>query len=164
MNSPFFNLHRDFSNWLCQINANSPGVEFLRALSKFRKRKKIHCCLVTSSIKREIRHFHIVVVHKKSKEMYEKVWCKCKVVVLLIKPIDFLTFWFPSSSSDLKVPTVEDWLDRLKSALKHFPILIYLSVNSFENRGSVDTLSLFTGELGFFWCVNFLYLSFSGLF
>ena len=30
----------------CQIHANSPGVEFLKALSKFRKRKKISSSLL----------------------------------------------------------------------------------------------------------------------
>ena len=36
--------------------------------------------------------------------MYKKVWCTCKVVVLLIKPIVFLTFSLSSASLDLKVP------------------------------------------------------------
>ena len=36
--------------------------------------------------------------------MYKKAWCTCKVIVLLIKPIVFLTFSLPSTSLDLKVP------------------------------------------------------------
>ena len=36
--------------------------------------------------------------------MYKKAWCTCKVVVLLIKPIVFLTFSLPSASLDLKIP------------------------------------------------------------
>ena len=40
--------------------------------------------------------------------MYKKAWCTCKIVVLVIKPIAFVEFPFPSPSSDLKVPTV--WL------------------------------------------------------
>ena len=36
--------------------------------------------------------------------MYKKVWCTCEVVVLLIKPIVFLTFSMSSASLDLKVP------------------------------------------------------------
>ena len=36
--------------------------------------------------------------------MYKKAWYTCKVVVLLIKPIVFLTFSLPSASLDLKVP------------------------------------------------------------
>ena len=38
--------------------------------------------------------------------MYKKAWCTCKIVVLLIKPIAFVTFPLPSPSSDLKVPTI----------------------------------------------------------
>ena len=40
------------------------------------------------------------------KEMYKKAWCKCKVVVLLIKPIVFLLFSLPSASSLLKLPNL----------------------------------------------------------
>ena len=36
--------------------------------------------------------------------MYKKAWCTCNVVVLLIKPIVFLTFSLLSASLDLKVP------------------------------------------------------------
>ena len=36
--------------------------------------------------------------------MYKKALCSCKVVVLRIKPIVFLTFLPPSASLDLKVP------------------------------------------------------------
>ena len=38
--------------------------------------------------------------------MYKKVWCTREVVVLLIKPIVFLSFLLPSASLDLKVPNV----------------------------------------------------------
>ena len=33
--------------------------------------------------------------------MYEKAWCTCKVVVLLIKPMVYLTFSLPFASLDL---------------------------------------------------------------
>ena len=36
--------------------------------------------------------------------MYKKAWCTCEVVVVLIKPIVFLTFSLSSASLDLKVP------------------------------------------------------------
>ena len=36
--------------------------------------------------------------------MYKKAWCTCKDVILLIKPIVFLTFSLPSAWLDLKVP------------------------------------------------------------
>ena len=38
--------------------------------------------------------------------MYKKAWCTFKIVVLVIKPIAFLTFSLPSLSSDLKVPII----------------------------------------------------------
>ena len=38
--------------------------------------------------------------------MYKKA-CTCKVVVLLIKTILFLTFWLPSALLKLKVPNVK---------------------------------------------------------
>ena len=38
--------------------------------------------------------------------MNKKVCCTCEVVVLLIKPIVFLTFSLSSASLDLKLPIV----------------------------------------------------------
>ena len=43
-----------------QMYANPPGVHFLRALSKFRKRKKSLSLLVYDLHKREIRHFYVL--------------------------------------------------------------------------------------------------------
>ena len=40
------------------------------------------------------------------KEMYKRVGCMCKVVVLLIKPVAFLSFLFPLPLSFLKLPFV----------------------------------------------------------
>ena len=60
-NSRFCKLRRNYSKSLCKMQRNSHGVESLRALSKFRKRKSssllvyvVHQC--------EIRHFPIVIV------------------------------------------------------------------------------------------------------
>ena len=58
--------------------------------------------MFTYSTKREIRHVHIVVVQKRAKKCTKKAWCTCKVVVLLIKPIVFLTFSLPSALLHLK--------------------------------------------------------------
>ena len=58
-----------------------------------------------SSIKREIRHFHDVVVQKRKKNVQKSV-ITCKVVVLLIKPIVFSTLSLSSASLDIKVPIV----------------------------------------------------------
>ena len=62
--------------------------------------------MFTSSKKREIRHFHVVVVQWRLREMYRKAWCTFKVVVLRHKPVAFMPFSFslPSPSSLLKLP------------------------------------------------------------
>ena len=41
--------------------------------------------------KREISHFHALVVQKRERNV-KKVWCTCEVVVLLIKPIVFFFY------------------------------------------------------------------------
>ena len=69
------------SSLLCRMYTNSPGVEFLRTLSKLRRRKKISSlikCLMTSSIKHEIRHFHVVVVQN-VKECTKKRYVRAKL-------------------------------------------------------------------------------------
>ena len=58
---------------LWQMNASSPSE----------KEREFCRCLFTSSVKHEIRHFH-VPSRGRGKEMYEKARCTCKVVVLLI--------------------------------------------------------------------------------
>ena len=61
--------------------------------------------MFTSTKKCEIRHFHVVVVQWRLREMYKKAWWTVKVVV---KPIAFLPFSFsfslPSQLSLLKLP------------------------------------------------------------
>ena len=49
--------------------------------------RKILRHLFTSSIKREIRHFHVIVAQR-----YKKAYCTCEVVFLLNKPIALLEF------------------------------------------------------------------------
>ena len=58
---------------------------------------------MTSSAKREIRHFHIVVVQRRQRNV-QKAWCTCKVVVLPeSKPFAFFPSSLPSLSSLLKL-------------------------------------------------------------
>ena len=45
-------------------------------------------CLLKISIKRKIRHFLVVVVQKRQRHV-QKLWWRCKVVVLLVKPFFF---------------------------------------------------------------------------
>ena len=54
--------------------------------------------------------------------MYKKAWCACKVIVLQIKPIVFLTFSLPSASLDLKVPNAKQKRAQLLRSESHcFP-------------------------------------------
>ena len=56
---------------------------------KVQEKKKQSCCRVyPSSTKREIRHFHVVVVQlRQNKEMNKKAWCCC------FANINLLLFW-----------------------------------------------------------------------
>ena len=64
MNLPFFKLCRVSSNSLTMSNEGEfPLSWFLRGpYSSLKRERKIRHRLFTSSIKREIRHFHVVVV------------------------------------------------------------------------------------------------------
>ena len=71
---------------ICQMLAIFPEIEFLRTLSRFKKRdRKISRRTFTSFIERGIRRFHVVVVQWTSKKCTRKAWCTCRAVVLLIK-------------------------------------------------------------------------------
>ena len=60
-----------------------------------------------TSVKREVRYVHVVVVQKRAEKCTKKHGARAKkVVVLLIKPIVFLKFSLPSASLDLKVPNI----------------------------------------------------------
>ena len=71
--------------------------------------------------------------------MYKKVWCTCKIVVLLIKPIAFVVFPLPSPSSDLKVPNKSFRTDccTLICLIPHFWHIIQNSVFPSPHYGSL---------------------------
>ena len=58
---------------LCQMQANPPEIEFYGTIFKFRKKIKFCHCLFTFSVKREIRHFHVVVVQKRRTNVQKSV-------------------------------------------------------------------------------------------
>ena len=89
---------------LCWMYANSPGVEFLKTLSKLKKRKKILLLLVYVLYKMWNWVFSCRSHVKLARNGQKKLWCTCKVVVLLVITIVFMTFLLPSPSSDCKVP------------------------------------------------------------
>ena len=63
----------------CFLELNSKG------LYQSSEKEKESCYLVfLSSTKREIRHFHLVVVRRRQRNVQKSVICTCKVVVLLI--------------------------------------------------------------------------------
>ena len=59
---------------LCQMQANSSGAVFLSTISKFTKRRKFCHCLLTFFTKREIRHFHVVVVQWQQRNVQKRWW------------------------------------------------------------------------------------------
>ena len=97
--SRFFKLCRAYSKLLKM--SNFPGVDFLGTTLKFWKGKKNSLLLVSYVLHKSwIRDFHAVVVQWRQRDVQKK--CAIRVV-LLIKPIAFLKFSFPSPSSLLKL-------------------------------------------------------------
>ena len=70
-------------------------------ISKLRKRNKISSLLVYVLHKREVRHFHVLVVQKRERNV-QKI---AKLLFCLLN-LFFFTFSLPSVSLDLKVPNV----------------------------------------------------------
>ena len=69
------------------------------------------CLMFTSHTKREIRHFHVVVVQAK-KLMYKKAWCTCKLFFCQSKPIAFCRSRCPCRGrclSFLILPLEKEW-------------------------------------------------------
>ena len=64
--------------------------------------------------------------------MCKIMWCTCKVVVLLIKSIAFMTFSLPSASLDLKVPNFDLLkITHLAISMEPIPLLENLKVSSY---------------------------------
>ena len=73
MNLRSFKLYRVYLDPLNMSNADDfPGVELLRTLLRFKKRKENYRRISTSSIKRQIRRFYVVVVQWTSKKCTKK--------------------------------------------------------------------------------------------
>lgn len=71
---------------ICQKQANFPWVEFVRTLSRIKKRMENSSSYVQvlHESKLHVSMFHIVIVQWTSMK-----WCTCRAVVLLIKSIVF---------------------------------------------------------------------------
>ena len=80
---------------------NSKGL-YLRS-----EKEKENCCLVfTSSIKRETRRFHVVVVQQRQRNVHKSHDASVKLSLCQPKPNVFLSFSLPSPSSLLKLPNI----------------------------------------------------------
>ena len=111
---------------LCQMQANSSGAEFLLTISKFMKRMNfvIPCLRPSQNVKLGIFMGSRAV---DGKEMYKKVWCTCKVVVLPCQAIAYLTF---SSPPHLKLPIIYDILWWVKNRIFSGQIELLLLIAS----------------------------------
>ena len=69
------------------------------------KEKESSCLLFPSSTKCEIRHFHVVVVKRRQRNVQKSVM---HVQSCLSKPVAFLPFSLPSPSSLRKLPNNDD--------------------------------------------------------
>ena len=125
---------------LCQIQANSYGAEFLSTISKFMKRMNFVVACLRPSQNVKLGIFTSSHAVDGPREMYTKVWCTCKVVVLPCQAIVYLTF---SSSPHLKLA------------------IIYDTSWSFKNRifsGQFQRLLLIASQT-FFWLIGSSFVS-----
>ena len=117
--------------FLCQMQADSwSGADFLSTkLSKFMKRMNfvIACLRPSQNVKLGIFTGSRAV---DGKEMYKKVWCTCKVVVLPCQAIVYLTF---SSSTHLKLAIIYDTLWSFKNRIfsGQFQLLLLIASQTF---------------------------------
>ena len=111
---------------LCQMQENSPGAEFPSTISKFMKSMNfvIACLLPSQNVKLGIFTGNRAV---DDKEMYKKVWCTCKVVVLPCQAIAYLTF---SSPPHLKLPIIYDTLWSVRNRIFSVQIELLLLIAS----------------------------------
>ena len=70
-------------------NVGELRSDFLGTARKFRKRKKIRRRLFTSSMKRKIRHFHVVVVQSRQRNVQKKRDARAKLLFWLTNQLLF---------------------------------------------------------------------------
>ena len=92
------------SRLIRQMPVNFFGVDS-KGLCQSSGKEKESCCLVfPSSTKREIRHFHVVVVQRRQRNVQKSVMHVQNCGVANLNVLLFLLFLLPSPSSDLKLP------------------------------------------------------------
>ena len=108
----FFSLCRDYSNCLTLPNAGELFWSWI-SISHIQVHKEkenfVIACMFTSFTKCEVRHFHLVVVQWRQRNV-QKVWCTCKVIVLpcqgVIKERLVPFVWKPGNSGENSNGTV----------------------------------------------------------
>ena len=79
-----------------------------RVYQNSEKGKESRCLVFTSFTKREIRQSHVVVVQRRQRKVHKvKRDARSELLFCQSKPIAFLPFLLPSSSSLLKLPNIE---------------------------------------------------------
>ena len=96
MNFRSFSLYSDYSHPLTLSIVGEPSRSWIfKGPNSSSEREINRRCLSTSSITREIRHFYVAVVQNRERNVQKSVMHVR--LVLLIKPIAFLTFSLSSS-------------------------------------------------------------------
>ena len=105
VNSRPFNLHRDYFQSLTLSDVGEPSESWIPKnpiqIQKERGNFVVACVLPLYNVKLGI---FTSWSRSDGKEMYKKTWCTWKMVVLVVKPVVFVTFSLWSPSSDLEVP------------------------------------------------------------
>ena len=103
--SRLFHLVYFVKCWQMFLELNSKG------LYQSSGKEKESCCLVfPSSTKREIRHFHVVVVQRRLRNVQKSVMQVQSCCFANLNPLFFFPFSLPSPSSLLKLPLlVHSW-------------------------------------------------------
>ena len=97
MNSLCLKLYRAYSN---SFNSSNVGNFFWSWILKLLSH------VFTSSTKREIRHFHVVVVQRRRRNVQKKHDSWAKLLFYQSKPTAFFPFSLPSPPSLLKLPII----------------------------------------------------------
>ena len=99
------------------MSANPPKVEFLRTIAKCRKRE-FRGRLCTSSVQREIRHFHVVVVQWRQKKCTKKRDARAKLLFWLL---NLLLLWSARSRRRRRIlrSLLSNYLCMTHSVLSH---------------------------------------------
>ena len=105
VNSRPFNLHRDYFQSLTLSDVGEPSESWIpKNPIEFQKERGNF--VVAGVLPQYNVKLGIFTSWSCSdgKEMYKKTWCTWKMVVLVVKPVVFVTFSLWSPSSDLEVP------------------------------------------------------------